>query len=163
MNKLLICTTACFLLICCSKQNNKLSEVETFIETLTENKTERIEAPTFNEDHISELLTYRNDQSKSSNFPRNPLSSFYMEEVTVGMYVLWTIESIRMEATNDPDFYLFASLTPRIVRVNSGDLVDQEDILPEVAAAYFEWWNASLTFEEKLQINPLEDLNLDWN
>lgn len=163
MKNLMICSITCFLFVFCGKQNNDLSKVEAFIETLKENKTERIEAPDFNDGDISELLNFRNDQLKISNFPRNPLSSFYMEEVTIGMYVLWIVESIRMEAIDDPDFYLFASLNPRIARESTVELVDQSAILLEVAVAYFDWWNTSLSIEQKLQINPLEELDLRWN
>jgi len=163
MKNILICTTVCLLFVSCSKQNSELSKVKAFIETLKENKTERIEAPDFNKNDISELLNYRDDQLNVSNFPRNSLSSFYMEEVTIGIYVLWTIESIRMEAIDDPSFYSFASLNPRIMRTSTGELVNQDAILPQVAAAYFEWWNSGLSLEEKLQIYPLEDLDLNWS
>ncbi len=163
MKNLLICITACLLIVGCSKQRNELSKVELFIETLKEDETEGLEIPDFNLDDISELLDYRNEHLNISNFTRSPLSSFYMEEVEVGMYVLWIIESLRMEAIDDPVFYLFASLNPRIVRLSKGELVDQDSILPEVAEAYYEWWNSSLSIEEKLQINPLEEFDLNWN
>ncbi|NNC95691.1 MAG: DUF4943 family protein [Chitinophagales bacterium] len=163
MRNLLICFTLLLLLVSCKKQNIELSEVEIYIEILKEDKTSSIDHTDFDHENISELLKYRNDMQDISNFPRNPLSSFYMEEVTLGMYVLWIIESIRMEEIEDPDFYLFASLNPRILRVSTGELVDQDDILPDMALAYFEWWNSSLLSEEKLQINPLENLDLIWN
>lgn len=134
-----------------------------FIETLKEDNTENLESPKFTVDDISELLDYRNEKSNISKFPRNPLSSFYMEDVEVGMYVLWTIESVRMEAIDDPNFYLFASLNSRVIRVSTSELLDQNDILPEVAEAYFAWWNSSITTQEKLEINPLEGMDLNWN
>ena len=163
MRNLLICISACLLFTFCGQQKSELSKVESFIETLKENNNERIEAPDFNEENISELLEYRNDSSIISNFPRNPLSSFYMEEVSIGMYILWTVETIRLKANNDPDFYLFASLNPRVMRLSSGELVDQGAVLPEVAAAYAVWWNSSLSIQEKLGVNPLEELDLSWN
>ncbi len=163
MEKILICIAMCFLVVSCNKQGSELSNVGTFIEILKENKIEKIEAPIFSKNDISELLNHRSDDLNISNFPRNPLSSFYMEEVAIGMYILWTIESIRMETINDPNFYLFASLNPRIIRIPSGELVNQDVILAEVAKAYLNWWNSSLSLEEKLQINPLEKLDLKWN
>jgi len=161
--KYLLACMACLILVCCIKESSNPPEVETYIEALKNNNMETIEVPDFNTDHISELLKFRNDKLKISNFPRNLLSSFYMEEVTLGMYVLWIIESIRMKEINAPAFYLFASLNPRIVRGSTGELVDQEVVFPEVSAAYFEWWNSRLSLEEKLQIKPLEELDLDWN
>lgn len=153
----------CLLFVCCEKQNVELSNVEIFAEKLREDKPESAEIPDFTEDHITDLLNYRNERLNISNFNRNPLSSFYIEEVQVGMYILWTIESIRQKAIEAPNFYLFASLNPRIVNLNTGELVDQDVILPQVAEAYFEWWNSSLSVEEKLQVNPLEKLDLQWN
>ena len=162
MKTLFFCITACVLFVSCSKKSSDLSKVDMFIETLKEDKTAP-EKPDFNVDNISELMEYRNEQLTISNFPRNALSSFYMEDVAVGMYVLWTIESLRMEAINDPNFYLFASLNPRIARTSTGQLVDQDIIRSEVAEAYSAWWTSKLTLEEKLQINPLEGLDLIWN
>ncbi len=162
MKYLLICA-ACLLQVCCSKQGSELSKVEIFIEALREGNTEVVKAPDFNHDHIPELLTFCNDKSEISSFPRNPLSSFYMEKVTLGMYVAWTIESIRLATIEDPDFYLFASLNPRIASESTGAVLDQEVVFPAVATAYFEWWHSQLSTEEKLQINPLEKLGLIWN
>ncbi|NND08681.1 MAG: DUF4943 family protein [Saprospiraceae bacterium] len=155
--------SACLLLVSCSKQNAELSKVEALIEALKEGNWETIKAPDFSDYSIAELLEFRNDKSQISSFPSNPISSFYMEEVSLGMYVLWTIGSIRMRTIEDPDFYLFASLNPRIVRGSTGELVDQEVVFPEVSAAYFAWWNSSLSTDAKLQINPLEQLDLIWN
>ena len=151
------------LLVSCNKEDSTPSGVEIFIKTLKEDKSETIETTDLSSENISELLTHSNDEQKISNFTRNPLSSFYLDEVNLGMYVLWTIESIRMKEINDPGFYLYASLNPRIINVSSGELVDQDIILPEVAKAYFEWWNSSLLLEEKRQINPLDGLDLSWN
>jgi len=137
--------------------------VDMFIDVLKEDSTENLESPKFTVDDISELLDYRNDELIISKFPRNPLSSLYMEDVEVGMFVLWTIESLRMEAIDDPNFYLFASLNPRVIRVSTSELLDQNNILPIVAEAYFEWWNSSLTTEEKLEMYPLEGMDLKWN
>lgn len=155
--------TACLLLVSCKKQNTDLSKVETFIEMLKANKSDRFEPNDFISDDISELLNYINEQERISNFPRNPLSSFYVEEVPLGLYVLWTIESIRLDEIDDPEFFLFASLNPRIARSNTAAEIDQNAILPNVAAAYDEWWNSKLSLEEKLEINPLAELDLIWN
>jgi len=113
--------------------------------------------------NISELLDHSEDNRLISNFPRNPLSSFYMEKVSLGIYVLWTIESIRKDKSKDPEFYLFASLNPRIVRSSTGELVDQDAILTVVRKAYTNWWSSSLAIEDKLVVDPLQDLDLRWN
>ncbi|MDF1697729.1 MAG: DUF4943 family protein [Saprospiraceae bacterium] len=160
MNRLFICFTAFLLLVSCNKEK---TEVEIFINSLIEDKTETFETTDFSSDHITELLKYRDNELIINNFPRNPVSSLYIYEVTVGMYVLWTIESIRLKEINDLGLYMYPSLNPRITRTSSGELVDQELILPTVAKAYFDWWYSSLPLEEKLSTNPLEGLDLSWN
>ena len=163
MEKFMIGISLCFLFVCCNKKSIELSKVDTFINILKEDRNERLEAPNLIVEDISELLKYRNDQKIISNFPRNPLSSFAMEEVTIGIYALWNIESIRIGEINSLDHYLFASLNPRIIRVSTGELVNQSEILSEVATAYVIWWSSSLSLEEKIQTNPLERLDLSWN
>lgn len=163
MKKMFIHVLLGFLLVACNKTDSELSPVDSFMNSLKKGKSESFEIPNFTNEDITDLLNHRNDEDKISNFPRNPLSSFYMEEVSIGMYALWNIEAIRMKEIESPDFYLYASLNPRIAKINSGEICDQDEILPKVAVAYLNWWNSSLPLEEKLQINPLEALNLRWN
>jgi len=162
MKNLLICTVAFFLIVGCTRKSMESSKVETFIETLKNDEIGNVQVPDFNDENISELLQYREDDLNISNYPKNPLSSFILDEVSVGMYVLWTIESIRQKEIEDPNFYLFASLNPMVIKRSTGEAVDQDAILPELAEAYFDWWNSSKSIEEKLQINPLEGLGLRW-
>lgn len=163
MRNMPICVIAFLLLLSCDRQEAAPSVVEIFIKNLKEDKAETMETTELSSENISELLTHSDDEQNIYNFTRNPLSSFYLVEVKLGMYVLWTIESIRMKEIDDPRFYLYASLNPRIISASSGELVDQDVILPDVSKAYFEWWNSSLLLEEKLQINPLDGLDLSWN
>lgn len=153
----------CFVFVCCNEKNVKLSVVDTFVTALKEDRDEKVDTPNFTNEDISEFLAYRNDDQSISNFPRNPLSSFYLEEVSVGMYTLWNIESIRLKEIDSPDFYLFASLNPRIIKVSTSELVDQDAILSQIATAYLIWWTSPLPLAEKLQTNPLEGLDLSWN
>lgn len=163
MKSLLICFFVFLSFVSCNRQDFNRSGIQQFIETLKEDKSQTLQMDDFRSEEISELLMYRTDKTNIINFPRNPLSSFYLEEVQMGMYVLWIVESIRMKEIEDPGYYLFASLNPRIVNTSSGEIVDQNAILSEVAEAYSEWWNSNLPVEEKLKIDPLEDTNLDWN
>lgn len=163
MEKLIIGISLCFFFVSFNKNSIELSKVDTFINILKEDRNERLEASNLNIEDISDLLEYRNDQQVISNFPRNPLSSFALEEVTIGIYTLWNIESIRIREIDSLDHYLFASLNPRIIRTSTGELVNQNEILSEVATAYVTWWTSSLSLEEKLQTNPLEGLDLSWN
>ena len=163
MKNLVFCLATLFLSIGCNLQSSNLSDVESFVKELKEESAETFESPDFGSEDIAELLEYSGETTIVSTFPRNPLSSFYQDEVHLGIYILWTIESIRMREIDDPAFYLFASLNPRLIRVSTGELEDQGFILSEVADAYTAWWNSGQEVEEKLQISPLEDLDLAWN
>ena len=164
MKHIIIYLLTSFLIVGCTNQNSDLSTVETFIESLKEGDNQStFEKPDFSSGDIEELLEYRNDETIVTNFPRNPLSSFYMEEVSIGMYVLWTIEGIRMDEIEDPDFYLFASLNPRVYQISTDEIPDQLSVLPEIATIYNNWWNSTLEISEKLEIHPLENEDYIWN
>lgn len=163
MKKVFLFLTICFLGIQCSKRDNQFPEVDAFVVSLKESESETLLAPDFDVDDIPGLLKYRNDETKVSIFPRNPISSFFMKEVSVGMYVLWMVETTRLKAIDDPDFYLFASLNPRIAQKGSGDLIDQDAILPQVASRYFEWWHTNVSLNKRLRTAPLKRTDLIWN
>ncbi len=163
MKIILTYLSVALLFAACNKQTQELSKVESFIEKLQGESEGRFEAADFTKDDISELMKYRNEEAKVSNFPRNPLSSFYLEEVSIGMYVLWLIEGLRMEAIQDPGFYQFASLNPRVARVSGDEELDQDGIRADVSTAYLVWWTSSLSEEAKLKTNPLDGLDLMWN
>ena len=84
MKNLFICFTSLLLLVSCNKHKPDLSEVEIFIKNLKEDKTQTIETVDLDSDNITELLQYSNSKLNISNFPRNPLSSFYIDEVILG-------------------------------------------------------------------------------
>tara|TARA_R110000868_G_scaffold11200_2_gene54733 strand:- start:24204 stop:24722 length:519 start_codon:yes stop_codon:yes gene_type:complete len=141
--------------------------VEEYIALLINGEYTAMNLPEFTESDIPKLLVYRNRTDKITNFPRNWISSYVNEECSLGMYVLWTIESIRAVAIESE--YLigrFPSQNP-IVRERDGDfnLVPEEDAHPKVAQAYFEWWqdNQDRGFEAFKAKDPLLDSGLSWH
>ena len=158
-------------IISCEKNNNdeiyKLS-VEKYIELLESNQYDSLNLPEFTYTHIPELLKYRNETKIITNFPHNGISSLYESDCKLGMYVLWTIESIRAVAINSE--YLinrFPSQNPILALRNSDELnliFDSES--HEIAAkAYSDWWedNKHRDFDEFKNIDPLIETDYRWH
>lgn len=120
--------------------------------------------PAFGPDAIKELLTYRTNLKIVHHYPANPISSYRGDSITVAHIALWTVESIRTTWLNgDQDaFSRYPSLNPIVVDTtfvigNSFAIIDS------VAELYNAWWtNISLTTEERLKKNPLEDTTFRW-
>ena len=74
--------------------------VDKYIDLLRANQYDSINLPEFTYQDIPALLAYRNETQNINNFPRNGISSLYGPNCKLGMYVLWTIESIRAVAIN---------------------------------------------------------------
>ncbi len=73
-------------------------EVNRFVELLREGKYDSFDLPAFTYKDIPALLAYRNETQIITDFPHNGISSLWMPECALGMYILWTIESIRAVA-----------------------------------------------------------------
>ncbi len=73
-------------------------DVKRYVELLKEGKYNSMDLPSFTYNDIPALLKYSNEFQIITDFPVNGISSMIMPECSLGMYVLWTIESIRAMA-----------------------------------------------------------------
>jgi len=151
-------------LIGCQKQTDNPS-VETYVNQLKSNSYTSYELPVFQPSDIPALLKYRNDTMIIANFPRNGISSLWMHECRLGIYVLWTIESIRAVEINSK--YLigrFPSQDPILALRSSPELklVYDTDSQFEAADAYYYWWRAVYIFSNKMKTDPLKDTDFKW-
>src|SRR5699024_10689469 len=98
----------------CDKETEDLSKVsvDRYIELLKQGNYDALDLPDFSFQDIPALLNYRNETRVITGFPYNGLSSYHTEECSLGMYVLWTIESIRTAAVGHDSFRKFPSLNP---------------------------------------------------
>jgi hypothetical protein len=161
----LIMFISLFGLIGCEKQGDN-PEVETYIKQLKSNSYEAYELPAFQPSDIPALLKYRNSTMVISNFPHNGISSLWAPDCKLGMYVLWTIESIRAVEVNSK--YLigrFPSQNPILAYRASQELSLVYDTKSqEVAAkAYYDWWYSSYILNDKMSIDPLKDTDYRWH
>lgn len=139
--------------------------VDTFINQLKSNSYEAFELPAFQPSDIPALLNYRNETMVIKNFPHNGISSHWAPECKLGMYVLWTIESIR--AVEVKSKYLigrFPSQNPILALRASTELklVYDNNSQNEAAKAYYQWWHALYIFNDKMKSDPLEETDYRW-
>lgn len=155
----------------CDDNSNNLKEsesVETYIELLKSNQYDSMDLPSLPYRDIPTLLEYRNETQLITNYPHNPISSLYRPECTLGMYVLWTIESIRAVSINSQHLIKrFPSQNPILALRNSAGLILVSDNTSHTIAAksYFDWWNDNThrDFNSLKNIDPLDNTDYKWH
>jgi len=153
---------------CDKKDDEEIGDisVDRYIELLKSNKYDSINLPAFTYIDIPALLEYRNETEIISNFPHNGISSLYASECKLGMYVLWTIESIRAVAIDSEYLIMrFPSQNPILALRGSEelDLVYDSQSHEIIAKAYFDWWENNKDFEEFKNIDPLTKTDYKWH
>lgn len=159
------------LIILISCENNKEISpltVKSYIESLKANQYDSLDLPAFTYNDIPTLLIYRNETQVITNYPHNPISSLFATDCTLGMYVLWTIESVR--AVSIQNKYLitrFPSQNPILaLRDSTGFNLVYDEASHEIAAkAYYDWWenNKQKNFSEFNNIDPLAETKYKWH
>ena len=154
-----------FGLLSCEKQTDN-PEVEAYINQLISGNYESAELPAFSTSDISALLKYRNETKLITDFPHNPISSFWQQECKLGMIVLWTIESIRaVEIDSEYLIGRFPSQNPVLALRDAPelDLVFDDQSHIDAAKAYNDWWNSIHLFKDKIKIDPLKNTKYKWH
>jgi hypothetical protein len=142
--------------------------VKEYIEQLRSSTYDADTLPAFTYLDIPELLKYRDEIQIIHSFPENLLSSYLQPECRLGMYVLWTIESIRAVSVNSR-FMLgrFPSLNPVLTyRVQEEfNIVDTDESHRIVAKAYYDWWEShkGVSFDEFKNTDPLLSTAYRWH
>jgi hypothetical protein len=154
----------------CDKKEDPIDPVnitvEKYISLLRSDSYNINELPAFMPSDIPSLLEYRNEEHIIRNFPRNPISSFAAPECRLGVYVLWTIESIRAIAI-ESEFLIdrFPTQNPYLGYRN-GELLEIDDELAHeiTAEAYYDWWetNKEKNVDEFMSIDPLIETEYRW-
>lgn len=169
--KLILVLISLTALISCKKSESEIKanlSVERYIELLKANQYDSLNLPDFTYHEIPALLKFRNETQIITNFPHNGISSLYAPDCTLGMYVLWTIESIRAVAIQSEDLIRrFPSQNP-ILALRVADelsLVYSNESHQIAAKAYFDWWEANKqkNFNEFKNIDPLKSTDYRWH
>lgn len=152
----------------CNKNESedlKNLDVDEYVAQLKQGKYKERELPAFTSKDIPALLKYRNETQTITNFPHNGISSLWMPECSLGMYVLWTIESIR--AVEIDSKYLigrFPSQNPIVKKREGGSqVVSNNQIQTIISNAYSDWWNKNPNFNALKNIDPLSGTEYKWH
>lgn len=150
-------------------ENEDMSEVNSFIKQLSSNQYISHELPILAVEDIEELLRNSENKREITNFPRNPISSFFQQTVPAGIIFLWTVESIRAQSIQS-EFLIgrFPSQNPILKERKTGEMVlhlNNEAAYRSIATAYKLWWenNKGKSFEEFSSIDPLESTPYRWH
>ena len=149
----------------CNKHTDN-PEVDKYIDDLISGTYESYDLPDFSTADISALLEYRNETTTVTNYPHNPISSFWQPECKLGILVLWTVESIR--AVENKSEYItgrFPSQNPALALRDAPELqmVFDDQSLKVAARAYYDWWNSFHPIKEKLKADPLVNTDYRWH
>jgi len=157
-------------LACTQKDSEEpqVMSVARYVELLKSNQYKAMELPAFNHAQIGELIQYVGEEEIIKSAPANPISSMNVSEIRLGIYVAWTIESIRKVAIENVEpFGRFPSLVPGL-RMKDPDAFlpvsdDQSHLI--IAKAYKNWWeeNKSKPFDDFMNIDPLENTPYTWH
>ncbi|MEB2787108.1 DUF4943 family protein [Algoriphagus persicinus] len=142
-------------------------DVDRYVELLKKGKYEPFELPNFTYKDIPSLLAYRNETQLISNFPTNWISSAWFPECSLGIYVLWTIESIRARAI-DSEYLIgtFPSQNPVVEKKDAPGGIEQGNEVQElIAKSYQDWWNSNKNkdFDQFKGIDPLMNTEYRWH
>lgn len=166
---LIYCASLISILGCDKYESKELKDVDVkkFVEQLKKGEYESFDLPAFTYKDIPALLVYKNETQIITDFPHNGISSLWMPECTLGMYVLWTIESIRAVAI-DSEYLIgrFPSQNPIMQqREEPFALASGNEIQQLISKAYYEWWedNKHKNFNNFKKIDPLSDLEYRWH
>lgn len=162
---------ACIFLLtffgCEDDSNPSTITVERYVELLKQGKYDADQLPEFSSRDIPALLAYRNESQIIKDFPVNTLSSSLTSECTLGMYTLWTIESVRARSINSKYlFHTFPSQNPVVENKADFEWIEQSDAIRAIVAqSYFDWWenNKNKDFDEFKEIDPLTNTAFRWH
>ena len=148
----------------CEKIALENMTVKKYISLLKSGRYDYIELPPFDSKDIPELLKYINDSQVITNFPISTTSSFIGPDCKLGVYALWTIESIRVcSIEGETHLFRFPSGNPILIFKDSGSGTLDSDIAHQAAAkAYQDWWDSNSNFQQIKNINPLDNTDYRW-
>ncbi len=168
--KFLIFALTSYFIVGCN--DNSLQEsgnlnVENYIRLLRAEQYDSMSVPAFTYQDIPALLSYRNEKQLISNFPRNPISSYCTSQCRLGIYVLWTIESIRLVSIGSKYLVMRFPLQNAILALKNSDfgLVTDDASHESAANAYYLWWesNRRRNFVDFAKVDPLATTNYKWH
>jgi len=149
---------------CDKKTDNE--EVKIYIDKLISGDYVAYDMPVFTTGDIPALLEYRDAASVITNFPRNPVSSYFQSECRLGVYVLWTVESVR--AVENDTYGLIGRFPSKNSVIALRETHEFKPVTDghshrEISRAYYEWWYSSSYLTDKMKSDPLAGTKYIWH
>lgn len=138
-----------------NKTDNNKDSADKYVSLLVANKYPKYDIiPKLDKEDIDLLLKHANNSNVIENYPIPAFSAAAYGPQKVGMIILYTVESIRLQRP------VGASSRPYVTDTAAQRKAD----LAEVAQHYISWWNKNKdkTAEELKNISPFEGTALTW-
>ncbi|SEW52706.1 DUF4943 family protein [Chitinophaga arvensicola] len=142
---------------CQRKADDGSAAAKKYVTQLKADKYPRYDIiPKLDTSAIPVLIQYVNDSSVIQNYPIPSLSAVAYGPQQVGMIIMYTIESIRLQRVNGASSIPYARDTTA---------PDRKLTVAELAPHYVDWWNKNKDkpAEELKVISPLAGTSLSWH
>ncbi len=135
-------------------------EAEYFVNLIRSGEYDAPMLPKLTSEAIPTLLKYAESKEHITNFPVNPISSFYQEECRLA------------PNKNEDGTMPYATQNPLLVQKKSGSSgtfqymdTDHETSHSQVAQAYRDWWknHENMLFFLYKNVDPLEGSEYEWH
>lgn len=161
------------------RKQTQVSDIDKFVDDLLTNNYNSGFAPDLSWEDIPALMEIANSTELLTNFPRNILGRYYVDQCQAGIIAMWLIDSIRKNEGKKPrkawyisPFPIFQSEedTKQIAEFKSQGndanvLIENSGKKLEMAYESFsDWWQIAqqMNPNKAKRINPLDDSGLKW-
>ncbi|SMD32411.1 CarboxypepD_reg-like domain-containing protein [Reichenbachiella faecimaris] len=161
------------------RKQTEVSNTEQFIEDLLSNNYNSGFAPDLGWEDIPALMEIVNSNEILTNFPRNILGRYYVDQCQAGIVAMWLIDSIRKNEGKKPRkaWYIspFPILQSEVDTRQISEFMSQgnranvmikntEEKLNQAHESFVSWWTIAqqMNPNKAKRINPLADSDLKW-
>ncbi|MEP2025816.1 MAG: carboxypeptidase-like regulatory domain-containing protein [Reichenbachiella sp.] len=161
------------------RRQSKVTDVDVFIEKLISNNYNSDFAPNLSWEDIPALIEIANSKRILTNFPRNILGRYYIDQCQAGIIAMWLIDSIRKNEGKKPRKAWYISPFPilqsdedtrqikemRSQGSNANVMIKNTDEkLAKAYESFEDWWSVAqqMNSNKAKRMNPLADTDLKW-
>lgn len=161
------------------RKQAEIQDVKRFIEELKNNNYVSDFAPKLSWEDIPALMELAGSTKMLTNFPRNILGRYYIEQCQLGIVAMWLIDSIRKNEGKKPRKAWYISPFPVLKSEGDEKKIEEymsaghnanilvrntDEKLRRAHDSYLNWWMAAqhLKRRKAKRLNPLADTDIKW-
>ncbi|MDW3209975.1 MAG: carboxypeptidase-like regulatory domain-containing protein [Reichenbachiella sp.] len=161
------------------RKQTQVSNTDQFIEDLLSNNYNSGFAPDLGWEDIPALMEIANSKEILTNFPRNILGRYYVDQCQAGIVAMWLIDSIRKNEGKKPRKAWYISPFPILQSEEDTRQINEfmsqghnanvmikntEEKLNRAHESFVSWWTIAqqMSPNKAKRINPLGDTGLKW-